>query len=45
MTDYKLGIKTKERTTTEMDEIVKAGEKKISMSGEHKTWVTHGVKI
>lgn len=37
MTDYKLGIKTLHRTTTEMDKIVKVDGKKISMSGEHKT--------
>lgn len=37
MTDYKLGIKTQGRTTTEMDKIVKADGKKISVSGEHKT--------
>lgn len=37
MTDYKLGVKTQERTATEMDKIVKADGKKISMPGEHKT--------
>lgn len=38
--DYKLGIKIPERTSTEMDKIVKADGKKISVSGEQKTW-TH----
>lgn len=37
MIDYKLGIKTQQRTTTEMEKIVKADGKKVNMSGEHET--------